>query len=631
MRQRAERVRRVSAYSRSEGRFRASESTKLGSGVAATGPMHEAFDLSVYKEALLFLATAGVVAPLFVRLRISPVLGYLLAGVALGPFGLGKLAERTPVLAALALTNVESIARLAEFGVVVLLFTIGLELSFERVKRMRRLVFEFGLGQLVVSTLALGLVAYALGRNAAAATTIGAALALSSTAIVIPVLAERKRLASPVGRLSFAALLLQDLAVAPLLVLVAMLSGGGHSGNLAVSIAIALAPAAAALAAVIVVGRLVLRPLFHSVALTRSPEFFMAACMLVVLGAALTAAASGLSMALGAFVAGLLLAETEFRREIEVTIEPFKGLLLGLFFVSVGAQLDLSILAAAPIVTIGVAVLLIAIKALIVFVLARLFRAPGRVAGEAALLLGPGGEFAFVVIGAAVAGGIVDRADAAILLVAVALSMMAIPLLGRLGAAMARRRARELDPEALVAPPDEDAGRVVIVGYGRVGALIGEMLDAHRIRFIAVDVDPNLTARERRAGRPVYYGDASREDFLRRCGLETARALVITLDKPSANEDVVSAARRLRPDITIIARARDAAHARTLYELGVTDAVPETIEASLQLSEATLVDIGVPMGLVIASIHEKRDEFRKLLVAAGAPERTRGARRPKKA
>jgi len=374
----------------------------------------------------------------------------------------------------------------------------------------------------------------------------------------------------------------------------------------------------------------VLRPLFHSVALTRSPEFFMAACMLVVLGASLTAAASGLSMALGAFVAGLLLAETEFRREIEVTIEPFKGLLLGLFFVSVGAQLDLSILTAAPVVTIGIAVLLIAIKALIVFVLGRLFGAPSRVAGEAALLLGPGGEFAFVMFGAAIAGGVVDRADGAILLVAVALSMMAIPSLGRLGAALARRRARELDPEALVAPPDEDAGRVVIVGYGRVGTLIGEMLEAHRIRFIAVDADPNLTARERRAGKPVYYGDASREDFLRRCGLETARALVITLDKPSANEQVVAAARRLRPDITIIARARDADHARTLYQLGVTDAVPETIEASLQLSEATLVDIGVPMGLVIASIHEKRDEFRKLLLAAGAPERTRSVRRPKK-
>ena len=588
--------------------------------------MHESLDLGVYKQALLFLATAGVVAPLFVRLRISPVLGYLLAGVALGPYGLGKLAERLPSLSAVALTDVNSIAQVAEFGVVVLLFTIGLELSFERVKRMRRMVFEFGLGQLVITSLAIGLVAYAFGRTPAAATVIGAALSLSSTAIVIPVLAERKRLAAPVGRLSFAALLLQDLAVAPLLVLVAML-GGGHGGNFFASIALALAPAAAGLAAVILVGRIVLRPLFHSVALTRSPEFFMAACLLVVLGAALTAAASGLSMALGAFVAGLLLAETEFRREIEVTIEPFKGLLLGLFFVSVGAELDLSILFAQPVVTIGVAVALIVVKAAIVFVLGRIFGAPNRVAAEAALLLGPGGEFAFVMFGAAVAGRVVAGADASILLVAVALSMMAIPSLGRIGALVGRRRPRELDPEAL-AVPDEDAGRVVIVGYGRVGTLIGEMLDVHRIRFIAVDADPNLIARERRAGKPVYYGDASREEFLRRCGVETARALVITLDKPRAAEAVVAAARRIRPDMAIVARARDADHARTLYELGVGDAVPETIEASLQLSEATLVDLGVPMGLVIASVHEKRDEFRKLLIAAGASAKTRGARKP---
>jgi len=588
--------------------------------------MHEPLDLGVYKEALLFLVTAGVVAPLFFRLRISPVLGYLLAGVALGPYGLGKLAQSAPPLEALALTNVDSIAQVAEFGVVALLFTIGLELSFERVKRMRRLVFEFGLGQLVISALALGLAAYGLGRAPAAATIIGAALSLSSTAIVIPVLAERKRLTAPVGRLTFAALLLQDLAVAPLLVLVTMLAGG-EKGNFIVNVALTLAPAAAAIAAVILVGRIVLRPLFHSVALTRSPEFFMAACLLVVLGSALTAAASGLSMALGAFVAGLGLAETEFRREIQVTIEPFKGLLLGLFFVSVGAQLDLSTLVAQPAATIGVAAAMIAVKALIVFVLGRLFGAPNRVAAEAALLLGPGGEFAFIMVGAAVVNRVIDRADASVLLVAVALSMMTIPSLGRLGAFIGRRRPRELDPEAL-AVPEEDAGRVVIVGYGRVGTLIGEMLDVHRIRFIAIDADPNLATRERRAGKPVYYGDASREEFLRRCGVETARALVITLDKPSAAEKVVAAVRRIRPDMAIVARARDADHARTLYELGVADAVPETIEASLQLSEAALVDLGVPMGLVIASIHEKRDEFRKLLVAAGASPRSRGTRKP---
>jgi CPA2 family monovalent cation:H+ antiporter-2 len=591
--------------------------------------MNAPFDLAIYKETLLFLVTAGVVAPLFFRIRVSPVLGYLLAGVALGPFGLGRLVQRAPWLDALALTDVEAINRLAAFGVVVLLFTIGLEVSFERLKRMRRLVFALGPAQVVVCASALGAAAYAFGQRPAAAAMIGAALSLSSTAIVIPVLGEEKRLGAPVGRFSFAVLLFQDLAVAPLLVLAAMLAGG-RVENLGASLVLTLAPAALALAAVIVVGRLVLRPLFHSVATTRSPEFFMAACLLVVLGAALTAAASGLSMALGAFVAGLLLAETEYRREIEVTIEPFRGLLLGVFFVSVGAGLDLSVLIAHPAGVLGLTAAFVVVKALALFVLARLFGAPNRVAAEVALLLGPGGEFAFVMIAAAVAGRVVAAADGQILLVAVALSMLAIPPLGRIGAALAPPRAREIDPQVSAAPPEDESRRVIIVGYGRVGALIGEMLAMHSIPFIAVDVDPTLIARERRAGKPVYFGDASRDDFLRRCGVETARALVVTMDAPSANEAVVAAARRLRPDITLIARARDAAHARTLYHLGVTDAVPETIEASLQLSEATLVDLGVPMGLVIGSIHEKRDEYRKLLIAAGASRETRGARRPRR-
>jgi CPA2 family monovalent cation:H+ antiporter-2 len=592
--------------------------------------MNPPFDLAVYKEALIFLVTAGIVAPLFFRIRVSPVLGYLLAGVALGPFGFGRLAQKASWLDGLALSNVAAIDRLAAFGVVVLLFTVGLELSFERLKRMRHLVFAFGLSQVVVSTLALGGLAYALGETPQAALMIGAALSLSSTAIVIPVLAGEKRLGATVGRYSFAVLLFQDLAVAPLLVLAAVFAVG-RSESLAMSLALTLAPAALALAAVIVVGRLVLRPLFHSVAMTRSPEFFMAACLLVVLGAALTAAASGLSMALGAFVAGLLLAETEYRREIEVTIEPFKGLLLGLFFVSVGAELDLSVLAAEAPRVLALTGAFVAIKAVALFVLARLFGAANPVAAEAALLLGPGGEFAFVMIGAAVAGHVVTNADGEILLVAVALSMLTIPLLGKIGVALGGRpRAHPLDPEALVEPPDDDAKRVIIVGYGRVGALIGEMLTVHKIPFIAVDADAALIARERREGKPVYFGDATRETFLRLCGLETARALIVTMDAPSANESVVDAARRVRTDITIIARARDAAHARTLYELGVTDAVPETIEASLQLSEAALVDIGVPMGLVIASIHEKRDEIRRLLIAAGASRETRGARHARK-
>jgi monovalent cation:H+ antiporter-2, CPA2 family len=592
--------------------------------------VNDAIDLSLYKEALLFLATAGVVAPLFFRLRVSPVLGFLLAGVALGPYGFGRLAARARWLDALAITNIEAIDRIAAFGVVALLFAMGLELSFERLRRMRRLVFGLGLAQVVVTTLVLGAFAWRLGLGPPSALTIGAALAMSSTAIVVPVLVESKRLHSSAGRASFAVLLFQDLAVAPLLVMAGALAHGAEHGVAGALVSI-LAPAALALAALILFGRVALRPLFHSVAETRSPEFFMAACLLVVLGAGLAAAASRLSMALGAFVAGLLLAETEYRREIEVTIEPFKGLLLGLFFVSVGAGIDLELVFARPGLFLGLAAGLIAAKGLTLLALARGFGLSARVGAEMALMLGPGGEFGFVMVGAARAGGLVDRPLAATLVAAIAISMLAIPGLAKLAARIGSAPKAAADGAAPEIPPESEAPRVIIVGYGRVGGLIGDMLDRHRIPFIAVDSDARLAARAKTDGKPVYYGDAARPEYLRRCGLETARAVVVTMDQPAANEAVVATARRLRPDVTLVARARDADHARALYELGATDAVPETIEASLQLSEAVLVDVGVPLGLVIASIHEKRDEFRKILAAAGAPERPRSTRGPRRA
>ena len=589
--------------------------------------MNESLDLSVYKETLLFLVTAGVVAPLFFRLRVSPVLGYLLAGVALGPYGLGSIDLKASWLNALTI-NVEAIDRIAAFGVVALMFTMGLELSFERLRRMRHLVFGLGFAQVVLTTLILAAAAWRLGLSPPSALAIGAALSMSSTAIVIPMLVESKRLHSGAGRASLAVLLFQDLAVAPLLVMIGAFSAGGERG-LAWELLTTLAPAALGLTALVVFGRLALRPFFHFVAETKSPEFFMAACLLVVLGDGLAAAASHLSMALGAFVAGLLLAETEYRREIELTIEPFRGLLLGLYFVSVGAGINPAFIVARPWLILGIVAALIAIKGLLLFALGRGFRLSSQVAGETGLLLGPGGEFGFVMIGVALAAGLIDRPLATTLISAVAISMLAIPALAKLGARIGsapRGSARE--PEI---PPESEQSRVIIVGYGRVGALIGDMLDRHSIPFIAVDSSAGITSRARSDGKPVYYGDASRPEYLRRCGLETARAVVVTMDSPKANEAVVETTRRLRPNVTLVARARDADHASALYGLGVTDAVPETMEASLQLSEAVLVDLGVPMGLVIASIHEKRDEFRKLLSEAGAPERPRSIRGPRRA
>ncbi len=589
--------------------------------------MTPTFDFAIYREALLFLVTAGVVAPLFFHIRVSPVLGYLIAGFALGPFGLGRFAVSAPWLDYLLIANIEGVDRIAQFGVVALMFTIGLELSFERLKSLRRLVFGLGAAQLAASAALLGAAAALAGESPAGALILGAALSLSSTAIVVPVLAEQRLAKTPLGRYGFAVLLLQDLAVAPLLFMTAMLTGAA-TGNVGLRLALTLAPAAFAVALVIGLGRLVLRPLFRSVALTRNAESFMAACLLVALGSALIAAANGLSMALGAFLAGLLLAETEFRREIEVTIEPFKGLLLGLFFVSIGAQLDLSLALQNPKWVFGALAAMLALKGLALFPLARAFGASWPVARDLAIMLGPAGEFAFVLIGAAVADGVIDARAGRIALVAAALSMLLLPLIGKaVGAAAARRRTRQRPAEALVEPPADESHRVLIVGYGRVGTLIGEMLEVHKIPFIAVDADVNVVAAARREGKPAFFGDASRPELLRRCGLETARALVVTLNAARPTEDVVDAARQLRPDITIVARARDAEHASTLYQLGVTDAVPETIEASLQLSEAVLVNLGVPMGYVIASIHDKRDEYRKRLIAAGARNRPARARR----
>lgn len=581
------------------------------------------------REAFLFLLTAGLVVPLFGKLRISPVLGFLLAGVALGPFGFGAVARSVPFVAALTIGHDAHIGGLAEFGVVFLLFMLGLELSFERLSTMRRLVFGLGPLQVGGSALAIGLAAAALGVAPALAFVIGGALALSSTAIVVPVLAERKRLNSAAGRTSFAVLLFQDLAVAPLLFAVGVLANH-DTGAVGFRLLVTLAQGALALAFLVVLGRLVLRPLFKLVAVARSTELFTAACLLVVVGTGMITAASGLSMAIGALVAGLLLAETEYRREIEVTIAPFQGLLLGLFFVSIGTELDLSRLLQDPLRVMGLALGLVAIKAVVLFLAARAVRVPRRIAGEVALLLAPGGEFAFVIINQATAGHLMPDAVAGNLLVAVTLTMAATPLIARLAERLARRLPASPGPALPPAPPPDDGqSRVLIVGYGRVGRLVAEMVTAHKLPFLAIDDDANLVAHEREAGTPIAYGDATRPEFLRRCGLAEARALVATVNTPRVVEEVVKVGRAARGDLTIVARARDAAHAKTLYEAGVTDAVPETIEASLQLSEAVLVDIGVPMGYVIASIHEKRDAFRRLLNEGPAepvvPQRERRA------
>lgn len=580
---------------------------------------------SEYKDLVVFLATAGVVVPLFQRLKISPVLGFLAAGVALGPDGFGRLSSEVEWLKYLTIDDAEQVRSLGEIGVAFLLFMIGLELSWERLKSMRKLIFGFGLSQVLLCSAALAGVALALGQPPLAAVVVGMALALSSTAVVMPVLAENNKVKSGMGRATFSVLLAQDLAVAPILVSVAVLAAGAAGGSWAPGL-LALVPAAVGLGILVLAGRLVLRPLFRSVARSGHNEFFLAACLFVVFAASLSAALTGLSMGLGALIAGILLAETEYRREVEHTIEPFKGLLLGVFFVSVGAQLDLDVVLSAPVTIIALMVGVVAVKAIAIFGLARAFRFPPRTALETALVLGPAGEFAFVIINTALGHSLVDPSFAQAVLVSATAGLFFIPIViwvaDRIG-----KRVRSADlPDMLNEAMDPVGGRVLIVGYGRVGRLVGRMLKRHDIGFVAVDTDAKLVSERRGLGEEVWYGDASRPELLKLCGIAEVPAVVVTMDAPVKVEEVVRTARGLRPDLTIVARARDSHHAAKLYALGVTDAVPETTEAALQLAENTLIDMGVPMGFVIASIHEQRDEYRKLIQDA-AKRPTRALRR----
>ena len=583
-----------------------------------------------YKDVVLFLATAGVVVPLFRRWRVSPILGFLGAGVLLGPYGLGALTDRAAWLNYVTISNPAEMAQLGEFGVVFLLFMIGLELSWERLRLLRRYVFGLGGLQVGLTVAAIAAVGAGFGLPPAAAAAAGAALALSSTAVVMQTLTEHRRQHAQAGRTVFSVLLFQDLAVAPILVAFALAARGGEAA-LGPRLLLAFAPAALGLVALLAFGRLLLRPMLRSVARAKSEEMFMAACLLVVIGAGLVSALAGLSMALGAFIAGLLLAESEFRHKVEVTIEPFKGLLLGLFFVSIGIGLNVPVLLEKPGEILGASAGLLAVNALVIFGLARLFRLSWRAAAEAALLLAGAGEFAFVILGQSMEQKLVSRGTGEALLVAATLSMISIPLLAALGAKVGGRRISPLElPSEADGAASDVAPRVLIAGYGRVGRLVGEMLRRHDIAWVAAEQDPRLVEAGRHAGETIFFGDASRSEFLLRCGLADAPALVVTMDNPDGAEAIVATARQLRANLTIVARARDARHAQRLYDLGATDAVPETVEASLQLSEALLVEIGVPMGLVIASIHERRDEFRKALNrpdALGGRTRARRANR----
>jgi monovalent cation:H+ antiporter-2, CPA2 family len=569
-------------------------------------------------DALTILGAAGIVIPAFARLKISPVIGFILVGIVAGPFALGAMAERTPWLEAVSITNPEGIAPFAEFGIILLLFAIGLELSFRRLWTMRRQVFGVGVAELGGSALLIAGGLMAMGNSVAAAAVLGLALAMSSTALVIPIAGTT----SPVGRAAFAMLLFEDLALVPLLFLFTSLgSAEGFGGLLTVAWKGALV-----IGAMLIAGRLLLPHLFAQAARTKSPELFLAVSLLVVILASLATSAVGLSPILGALIAGILIAETDYRSEVELVTAPLRGLALGVFLITVGMQLDLrALLADWPKLLVALAGVL-AVKSIVTALLLRLSGSRKGTAAETGLLMSSPSETTLILLGAGTVAGVI-RPDAAAFWQAVtALGLTVTPLL----AAVGRWASRRVDARARdVVPAGESAGRTVIFGFGRVGRMVADMMALHSRPYLAIDSDIDSVLSARELGYEVLFGDVARGELTERLGLGEAAAVVLTMDDPVLTARITRQMRAHHAKLPIIARARDTDHAATLYRAGVSDAVPEALEASLQLSEAVLVDIGVAMGPVIASIHEKRSQLRSEIMAAGELERepTLGRRR----
>ncbi len=551
-------------------------------------------------EFLIILIAACVVVPVFHRLRLSPVLGYLAAGALIGPHGIGIIRDDAAVI------------EIGHFGVVFLLFAIGLELSLERLRVMRFMVFGLGTAQLLLTALAIGGLAMALSVSHAEAIILGGGLALSSTAIVLQDLMARNEMATRAGRVALAVLLLQDLAVVPLLSLVPLL--GPFETNVLLALGLALGRAAIALVAIVVVGRLVVRPLLRIVAHARSPELFTGLTLLIVLGVSWLTELAGLSMALGAFLAGLVIAETEYRHQVEADILPFRGILLSLFFMTVGMAIDLTLLVrnlAAVLVCVGV---LIALKAFILSALCRLSGYPATLSTQTGITLAQGSEFGFVLFGQAMAQGVLAEAVGQLALSVVALSMAATPFLLSLARKMTRRMAPIPAPETSTMAEEvhELRNHVLICGFGRVGQTLAKLLKANNMAYLAVDLEPARVAEGRSRNMPVFYGDACRPDVLKAAGAARARAAVITLDHPHAAERAVTVLRRSWPDLTIVVRARDSQQSASLEFAGASVVVPEMIEGSLHLGAALLHTLGQPA----EQINRVLDHFREQAYAS---------------
>ena len=582
------------------------------------------FSTSGFSDALVILGAAGIVIPAFARIRISPIIGFILIGTLVGPHGLGGLTGAYPWLHYVTISNAHGIEPFAELGIVLLLFSIGLELSFRRLWGMRGLVFGAGSAELLGSAAILAGGLYFTGESVAGAIGLGLALALSSTAIVIPLVGAH----SPVGRPALGMLLFEDLALVPIVFLLgamAPVAGGAQVGSLLMTLLIGGITAVAML----FVGRLLLPRLFAQAARTKNPELFLSACLLVVIVASLVTSAIGFSAVLGALIAGIVIAETDYRGEVEAITAPFRGLGLGIFLITVGMSVDLRVVLADWQGLIGALVGVLVVKAAVTALLLKLGGARMAVAAETGVLMASPSETTLIVLGAATAARLISQDSAAFWQIVTAIGLTVTPLLAKLGRAAGSRFAGRSMADQMDSSLDTaELGQVVILGFGRVGRMVADMLEAHGKDYLAIDSDSDGVRASHDEGYDVLFGDVARPELLDKLRQRQPSALILTMDHPVLVNRLAKQLRRIFPDLPIIARARDTSHAAELYKAGVTDAVPETLEASLQLSEAVLVDLGVAMGPVIASIHEKRDELRtEIRTEAALAEQPRLGRR----
>lgn len=563
-------------------------------------------------DALVILGAAGIVIPVFARFRITPIIGFILIGIAVGPYGLGTLVPQVPWLEYITITDAEGLKPFAEFGIILLLFAIGLELSFNRLWQLRKLVFGLGaLELLIIGSSLAAFLGFVNGQAWTGAIALGFALAFSSTAIVLPISGTK----TPVGRAALSMLLFEDIMIVPIVFILGALAPHAQEGGLE-GLVETLWQGGLVVLALLVIGRLALPRLFAQAARTKSPELFLAASLLVVIGASLATAATGLSPIVGALIAGLLIAETEYHGEVETIMDPFKGLALGVFLITVGMSINLVTIweNLGPIMLAVVGVLVF--KALVTGVLLRLMGARRGTSAETGVLMASPSETTLIVLAAASSALLIDAETAQFWQIVTAIGLTVTPLLARLGRVIGRR----VEPVPELVEVDGDEPRTIIIGSGRVGRLVADMLAMHNKPYVAIDSDSDLIERAKREGYRATFGDAARGDALSRLGIETAPAVVLTMDEPVLAQRLVAKLRAAHPELLIVARARDPEHAAALYRAGASHAVPETLEATLQLSEAVLVDIGVAMGPVIASIHEKRDEFREHIREEGALE-----------